>query len=503
MPRHHTIISGTGRAGTTFLVQLLTELGLDTGFPNAHAQIYPNANAGMERDIRDPQAPYIVKSPWLCDYLDEVLQGGEVVVDHAILPMRDLYSAAQSRRNVTSQADPSLVNVPGGLWHTKEPGNQETILAMQLYELAHTLAKHDVPLVLLLFPRLITDPNYLYQRIRFVLGDINYDTFLKAFQVISRPELVHDFTIQKKQIKNFGNFKTPRSGNLKAINLLDYPITFAVPHRIARSAWFTHTPFAMFIVDLLRPATIVELGTRHGVSYCAFCQAVSTLGLETRCYAIDTWRGDPHAGEYDDEVLIDLKQYHDPLYSDFSKLIQSTFNEALQYFPESTIDLLHIDGYHTYDEVKNDFNNWLPKMSERGVILMHDINVRERDYGVWRLWEELKPKYPHFDFTHGHGLGILAVGEKYPSSLNLLLETSEKLPSIRDLFSQLGLRVEKEYMIQRLTAQLADKEHIEQELKAQLSQKEQVLGEIFNSKAWEFVIALRKLRSWFLPSKGL
>src|SRR5688500_5191699 len=184
MPMHHTILSGTGRAGTTFLVQLLTELGLDTGFPNAYAQIYPNANAGMERDIRDPQAPYIVKSPWLCDYLDEVLQGGEVVVDHAILPMRELYAAAQSRRNVTSQADPSLVNVPGGLWHTKEPGNQETILAMQLYELAHTLAKHDVPLVLLLFPRLITDPNYLYQRIRFVLGDINYETFLKAFQVI-------------------------------------------------------------------------------------------------------------------------------------------------------------------------------------------------------------------------------------------------------------------------------------------------------------------------------
>lgn len=503
MPRHHTIISGTGRAGTTFLVQLLTELGLDTGFPNAHAQIYPNANAGMELDIRDPNAPYIIKSPWLCDYLDEVLEGGEVVVDHAIIPMRDLYSAAQSRRNVTSQADPSLVNTPGGLWHTKEPGNQETILALQLYELAHTLAKHDVPLVLLLFPRFITDPDYLYQRIRFVLGDINYDTFLKAFQVISQPELVHDFTLQKKQIKYFGNSKTPGARDLKAINFLDYPITFAVPLRIAQSTWFTHTPFAMFIVDLLRPVTIVELGTRHGVSYCAFCQAVSTLGLETRCYAIDTWHGDPHAGEYDDEVLIDLKQYHDPLYGDFSKLIQSTFNEALQHFPDGTIDLLHIDGYHTYDAVKNDFNNWLPKMSQRGVILMHDINVRERDYGVWRLWEELKSKYPHFDFTHGHGLGILAVGEKYPSSLNLLMAEPEKLPAIRDFFFQLGLRVEKEFMTQRLTAQLVEKERIIQDLMAQSIQKEQTLQETFDGRAWKLVIVLRRLRSRLLPPGSL
>jgi hypothetical protein len=62
MSKHHVIISGTGRAGTTFLVQLLTELGLDTGFPDAHSQIFPNCNAGMEYDIRDPKAPYIVKS---------------------------------------------------------------------------------------------------------------------------------------------------------------------------------------------------------------------------------------------------------------------------------------------------------------------------------------------------------------------------------------------------------------------------------------------------------
>ncbi len=84
MARHHIIISGTGRAGTTFLVQLLTELGLNTGFPNSQAQIDPNCNAGMEVDIRDPNAPYIVKSPWLCDYLDEVLGNRGIVIDHPV-----------------------------------------------------------------------------------------------------------------------------------------------------------------------------------------------------------------------------------------------------------------------------------------------------------------------------------------------------------------------------------------------------------------------------------
>src|SRR5688572_28074547 len=109
MPRHHIIISGTGRAGTTFLLQLLTELGLDTGFPKGQV-LDTNSRAGMELDIRDSHAPYVIKSPWLCDYLDDVLQGGEIIVYHAIIPVRDLYAAAQSRRHVASAApsDPRI-----------------------------------------------------------------------------------------------------------------------------------------------------------------------------------------------------------------------------------------------------------------------------------------------------------------------------------------------------------------------------------------------------------
>lgn len=208
MPRHHVIISGTGRAGTTFLVQLLTELGLDTGFPHAQAQLYRNANAGMEHDIRNPHnAPYIVKSPGLCDYLDEALQGDDMIIDHAIIPMRDLYSAAQSRREVDSKADPSLDVVPGGLWPRMEKGfyasiNQEWILAGKLYSLMYTLAKHDIPVMLLLFPRIVNDPEYLYQKLSFLLENISYNTFLEAFQAIRKPDLIHDFKKHSENITN-------------------------------------------------------------------------------------------------------------------------------------------------------------------------------------------------------------------------------------------------------------------------------------------------------------
>ncbi|MGB7711112.1 MAG: class I SAM-dependent methyltransferase [Microcoleus sp.] len=223
------------------------------------------------------------------------------------------------------------------------------------------------------------------------------------------------------------------------INILEHSILLMSPRRLKLSAWFEHIPFAFFLMEVLKPAIFVELGTHSGVSYCAFCQAVLELHLNTSCYAIDSWKGDPHAAYYASEVLADLQEHHEPLYSSFSCLIQTEFDQALQNFKNGTIDLLHIDGYHTYEAVKHDFEVWLPKMSNRGVIIFHDINVRERDFGVWQLWNELKCEYHNFEFVHGHGLGVLAVGMDQPEKFKELLNSSEyEATKIRNFFSKVG-----------------------------------------------------------------
>ena len=226
-------------------------------------------------------------------------------------------------------------------------------------------------------------------------------------------------------------------------NPLDYPVTTLEPLLATReSAWLEHIPLAYLLIDLVRPACAVELGVHFGDSYCAFCQAVSHLGLPTRMFGVDTWRGDKHAGNYGPEILGLLRQHHDGRYGGFSTLMPMEFDVALSHFADKSVDLLHIDGLHTYDAVKHDFESWRPKMSNRGVVLFHDTQDRTGDFGVYQFWAELAGIYPHFEFIHGPGLGILAVGAEVPAQLHPLLgANAAEAKAIRSYYAQLGREI--------------------------------------------------------------
>ena len=91
----------------------------------------------------------------------------------------------------------------------------------------------------------------------------------------------------------------------------------------------------------------------------------------------------------------------------YMTLIEGTFDEIAKTW-DKEIDILHIDGSHHYEDVKNDFETWSKFVSDNGIILLHDTCIDNgfgREYGVKRFFEEID--LPKFTFTHCYGLGVV------------------------------------------------------------------------------------------------
>lgn len=242
-----------------------------------------------------------------------------------------------------------------------------------------------------------------------------------------------------------------KDGLLQAANFT--PISLRAPN-----SWSGHLPFAAWLIKQQRPALLVELGTHTGNSYFSFCQAAQEDGIAVKCYAVDTWQGDEHAGIYGQEVFEQVHMHNQDFYSGFSRLLRMTFDDAANYFADGSIDLLHIDGLHTYEAVKHDFDTWLPKLAPGAIVLFHDINVRERGFGVWQLWEELKERYAeHHEFVHSHGLGVLRIGgASEAAAMPWLQAGAPEQQLLRNYFSALGTRQVERTDLIKARADLVD-----------------------------------------------
>jgi Methyltransferase domain len=245
-------------------------------------------------------------------------------------------------------------------------------------------------------------------------------------------------------------------------NPLDHPELYAEPLWLPETsyAWIEHIPFAFLLVNLAQPRTLVELGAHGGMSYCAFCQAVHMANLPTTCKAVDTWVGDTQIGFYPDTIYQTLRQYHDPRYGQFSQLLRMTFDDAIRTIEDHSIDILHIDGNHTYEAVSHDFRTWLPKMSPRGIVLFHDSAVLDRGFGVYKLMEELKPRYPHFQYLHGYGLSLFIVGSSPPAAVSdWVHDATADPPRIRRFFECLGRNLKRQFDLTVVSRNLAATRH--------------------------------------------
>lgn len=319
-----------------------------------------------------------------------------------------------------------------------------------------------------------------------------------------------------------------------------------VPAHLDLSAWTGHIPFAFWLMDIVRPETLVELGTHTGVSFCAFCQQAYNSRLSCQFYAVDTWKGDEHAGYYGENIYNEIVPYIENTYGSFAHTLRMTFDDASKLFASGSIDVLHIDGYHTKEAIMHDFETWVDKLGNRGVALFHDINVRLPGYGGVEAWRDISYRYPHFSFYHSSGLGVALVGKNQPARLielvNLGLEAAnlvrnhfenagklpvammhQRLANVKMQKDMEDLRIQEDATrhamheshvkeIEGIRNECANEtkklEHLLDARQEQINmQQNQIaaLGDLIqgyeNSKSWRLTAPLRKARKILLPGK--
>ena len=187
------------------------------------------------------------------------------------------------------------------------------------------------------------------------------------------------------------------------------------------SPWSGHRRFGYDLVSYYEPENLVELGSFYGCSTFAFMQAVKKNNLKTIIYPIDLWEANDKftLHDYEQDVYGFFKGIYMNEFSDINvKMMKMSFEEALCNFEDCSIDILHIDGSHAYEDVKSDFDGWIAKMKSDGIILFHDVSEQllyGKTLGSSIFWKELKEKYPFtVEMQHSWGLGVLFLsGAKY------------------------------------------------------------------------------------------
>jgi predicted O-methyltransferase YrrM len=161
-----------------------------------------------------------------------------------------------------------------------------------------------------------------------------------------------------------------------------------------KTAWAGHREFANWLVKELVPTTVVDLGVDRGFS--TFCFAEAGIG---QVYGIDAFTGDEHAGFRDTyQQVMEFKESNG---FDNVTIIKGLFDEVCASWT-LPIDILHIDGLHTYEAVSNDYAQWTRFLSQNGVVLMHDVTCFP---DVERFYNSLT--VPKMYFTKSYGLGVV------------------------------------------------------------------------------------------------
>lgn len=172
------IITGTGRAGTTFLVHVLTEMGLNTGFDKDNLDQHVDSESFGGLETTDYSAK-VLKSPFFSTKIDQIVH--DMNIYHVFIPMRELTKTAVSRASQGYRA--------GGLWGADTVEGQENYHARCIYKLIYDLNNEEIPYTVINFDKMMSSHDYLYSKLSHGMT-LDKIKFINAYNKVIKKERI-------------------------------------------------------------------------------------------------------------------------------------------------------------------------------------------------------------------------------------------------------------------------------------------------------------------------
>ena len=173
-------------------------------------------------------------------------------------------------------------------------------------------------------------------------------------------------------------------------------------------------------VERIHPRRILEIGTANGGSLLPITRLSAS---DAHVISVDLHHGEFGGG---------YPAWRIPLYKSFARTTQRldllrgdshdprTSDRVRTLLGKGPLDLLFIDGDHTFEGVRQDFETYGPLVRSGGLIGFHDINPPSDDApadgtrylvgGVPRYWREIRPHWDSQEFVAPSPRGCFGIG---------------------------------------------------------------------------------------------
>lgn len=190
--------------------------------------------------------------------------------------------------------------------------------------------------------------------------------------------------------------------------------------------WFNYSEmYDLAIEHMPKDGKILEIGCFLGKSTSYLLTNLCNAGREdVTVWALDTFKGSSEHtfmnhwvgvdGSFKQQTAENLKYF---IGRNQCHLIESRSDDekTIASFDDGFFDMIMVDGAHEYDAVKDDVNNWWPKLKDDGIMLLDDMymeSVRQAAH------DTLIQKVPNFLISQGRESTGLAVKGKNQDSMS-------------------------------------------------------------------------------------